>query len=66
MLELKPCPNCGAKVAVSEEIIRCEDCKYSYRLSSDTFCNHPRTALPYEGTLEVMPDGFCAWAESRK
>lgn len=59
-----------------EPVVRCRDCKNAWTdelLEFDDdfeeywrtawFCTHPKTTEP--GSLEVEPDGFCAWGERK-
>lgn len=46
-----------------EEIVRCRDCKW-YRYK-DMTC-HSWQFHNWDASIEVEPDGFCAWGERRE
>ena len=62
-----------------EEIVRCRDCSYAYRVSWPKSCDVPDDFLNCLGPLvalwdyeqdtvaknPVEPDGFCAWGKRR-
>lgn len=61
-------------VALGKRIVRCKDCKYLHEYEKKTWANN----IPYKvqqceywadstwGSVEIEPDGFCAWGERRQ
>lgn len=62
-----------------EEVVRCRDCAFAYRVHWPVSCDVPPEFLNCHGPLvslwdyendepkdnPVEPDGFCAWGERR-
>lgn len=42
-------------------LVRCEKCRYHFCVDGDDICRRPGL----NGEMAVIPDGFCAWGESR-
>lgn len=67
----------GPLELTSEEIVRCRDCAFAYRVHWPVSCDVPPEFLNCHGPLvalwdyekdepkdnPVEPDGFCAWGE---
>ena len=55
------CPNCGCKIHIDEEIIRCKDCKHHHYDNKD---------IPYCDRIDYgygwKDDDFCSLAERRE
>lgn len=61
-------------ISEPERIVRCKDCKHLYEFERKTWGSN----IPYKvqqceywadstwGSVEVEPDGFCAWGEVRE
>lgn len=64
------CPNCGCKIHIESEIIRCEDCKHKPTLDEDGELNFPTYRCPcqcedYYYSWMPKDDWFCGNGERK-